>query len=109
MKIMIQKNTTIRQRMIFMTTIRSMAEGELLQLERSYDPSVTEAHYFRVIERKSAVLLSAATIFEGFDTNTLDSAREVAQRYELDIPVGHDPGPNRSGSILMRRYRTGES
>jgi len=45
---------------IFANTIRSMAEGELLQLERSFDPSVTEAHYFRVIERKSAVLLSAA-------------------------------------------------
>jgi octaprenyl-diphosphate synthase len=45
---------------IFADTIRSMAEGELLQLERSFDPSVTEAHYFSVIERKSAVLLSAA-------------------------------------------------
>ena len=45
---------------IFANTIRSMAEGELLQLQQSFDPSVTEAHYFRVIERKSAVLLSAA-------------------------------------------------
>jgi octaprenyl-diphosphate synthase len=46
---------------IFANTIRHMAEGELLQLERSYDPSVTEKHYFQVIERKSAVLLSAAS------------------------------------------------
>jgi octaprenyl-diphosphate synthase len=46
---------------IFANTIRSMAEGELLQLERSFDPTVTEAHYFGVIERKSAVLLSAAS------------------------------------------------
>jgi octaprenyl-diphosphate synthase len=45
---------------IFANTIRSMAEGELLQLERSFDPSVTESHYYAVIERKSAVLLSAA-------------------------------------------------
>jgi octaprenyl-diphosphate synthase len=45
---------------IFADTIRSMAEGELLQLQRSFDPSVTEAHYFQVIERKSAVLLAAA-------------------------------------------------
>ena len=45
---------------IFANTIRCMAEGELLQLERSFDASVTEAHYFSVIERKSAVLLSAA-------------------------------------------------
>jgi octaprenyl-diphosphate synthase len=39
-------------------TIRLMAEGELLQLERSFDVDVTEAHYFEVIERKSATLLS---------------------------------------------------
>jgi octaprenyl-diphosphate synthase len=45
---------------IFADTIRSMAEGELLQLERSFDATVTEAHYFSVIERKSAVLLAAA-------------------------------------------------
>jgi octaprenyl-diphosphate synthase len=45
---------------IFANTIRRMAEGELLQLEHSFDPSVTELHYFAVIEHKSAVLLSAA-------------------------------------------------
>lgn len=45
---------------IFSNTIRSMAEGELLQLQRSFDPSVTEAHYYAVIDRKSASLLSAA-------------------------------------------------
>jgi octaprenyl-diphosphate synthase len=39
-------------------TIRLMAEGELLQLERSFDVNVTEAHYYDVIERKSATLLS---------------------------------------------------
>jgi len=46
--------------LIFAETIRSMAEGELIQLERSFDATVTEADYFQVIERKSAVLLSAA-------------------------------------------------
>jgi octaprenyl-diphosphate synthase len=45
---------------IFANTIRAMAEGELLQLERSFDATVTESHYFAVIERKSAALLSAA-------------------------------------------------
>src|SRR5215470_5966018 len=43
---------------IFANTIRSMAEGELLQLQRSFEPTVTEAHYFQVIEHKSAVLLA---------------------------------------------------
>lgn len=45
---------------IFSDTIRQMSEGELLQLSRSFDPSVTEAHYYRVIDRKSASLLAAA-------------------------------------------------
>src|SRR5215510_13745751 len=47
---------------VFANAIRLMAEGELLQLERSFDSTVTEAHYFQVIERKSAALLSAATV-----------------------------------------------
>ena len=46
---------------VFADAIRSMAEGELLQLESSFDASVTEQHYFAVIERKSAMLLSCAT------------------------------------------------
>jgi len=45
---------------VFSNTIRRMAEGEILQLELSFDPSVSEAQYYQVIERKSAVLLSAA-------------------------------------------------
>ena len=45
---------------IFSNTIRMMAEGELLQLQRSFDTAVTEKQYYQVIERKSAVLLSAA-------------------------------------------------
>ncbi|MCZ6464940.1 MAG: polyprenyl synthetase family protein, partial [Proteobacteria bacterium] len=45
---------------IFANTIRAMAEGELLQLQRSFDTSMTEAQYYAVIDRKSASLLSAA-------------------------------------------------
>jgi octaprenyl-diphosphate synthase len=45
----------------FANSIRGMSEGELLQLERSYDPSVSESVYYSVIEHKSAVLLATAT------------------------------------------------
>jgi octaprenyl-diphosphate synthase len=45
---------------IFANTIGLMAEGELLQLQHSFDSSVTEAHYYSVIDRKSAALLAAA-------------------------------------------------
>ena len=45
---------------IFTNCIQAMSEGELLQLERSFDVAVPESHYYKVIDRKSAVLLSAA-------------------------------------------------
>ena len=45
---------------VFSNTIRLMAEGEILQLQRSFDPNVTEAQYYAVIDRKSAALLTAA-------------------------------------------------
>lgn len=45
---------------LFAQSIQRMAEGELLQLERSFDIGVTEAQYFDIIERKSAVLLAGA-------------------------------------------------
>jgi octaprenyl-diphosphate synthase len=46
---------------LFADTIRKMTEGELMQLDRSFDPEVGEAHYYAVIDRKSAALLSAAS------------------------------------------------
>jgi len=45
---------------IFAHTIRRMAEGEILQMQRSFDPGVTEAHYYGVIDRKSAALIGAS-------------------------------------------------
>jgi len=47
------------------------------------------------------------TVFEGFDANTLEKARQVARDYDLDIPFGHDPGPDGRRSLVMQRYRTG--
>jgi len=51
--------------------------------------------------------VTVQTVFEGFEINSAAKAEETASRYELTIPVGHDPGPGNSGSELMRHYRTG--
>lgn len=45
---------------VFGNAVCLMAEGELLQMQRSFDCAVTESHYYRVIDRKSAALISAA-------------------------------------------------
>jgi len=51
--------------------------------------------------------VTVQTVFEGFEINSAAKAEETAKRYGLTIPVGHDPGPDNSGSVLMRHYRTG--
>jgi len=76
---------------VFADAIRAMAEGELLQLESSFDASVTESHYFAVIERKSAMLLSCATetgsilagVTRGERRRMRDFGRELGVAFQL--------------------------
>ena len=53
----------------------------------------------------SVAFVAVQTVFEGFDVNTAQAAQRAAVRYSLDIPVGHDIGPNGEPSPLMRNYR----
>ena len=45
----------------FANTIREMSEGEVLQLQRSFDPEIPESVYLDIIGRKTARLLATAT------------------------------------------------
>jgi thiol-disulfide isomerase/thioredoxin len=56
---------------------------------------------------EEVTFVAIQTVFEGFEANTLDRAKEVALQYELEIPFGHDPGPDGRRSIVMQRYITG--
>lgn len=49
------------------------------------------------------------TVFEGFGSNTREAVRELQLRYELPIPMGHDPGSPDGESLprTMLSYRTG--
>lgn len=57
-------------------TTNTIAEGEVLQLVRAGDPSINEAQYLEVIERKTAILFAAAckgaAILHGADRATQD-------------------------------------
>lgn len=44
----------------FARAIRLMSDGELLQLENVFNPSVAEATYLRILECKTAILIEAA-------------------------------------------------
>ncbi len=54
-----------------------MTEGELFQLSKIGDPDITEAEYFRIIEAKTGVLISASCRL-GAITGRLDRGKEDA-------------------------------
>ncbi len=102
---------------IFADTIRSMAEGELLQLERSFDPTVTEAHYFSVIDRKSATLLAAAceagAILGGVTRaerrRVADFGRELGLAFQLrDDALDYEAGEAQLGKRPYTDIREGK-
>ena len=63
----------------------------------------------RFADHEHVVLLGLQTVFEGFNSNTLEKVRETQLQYELPIKMGHNAG-NPDGDhrpVTMRRYRTG--
>lgn len=50
--------------------------------------------------------VAVQTTFEGFSSNGVRQAREVARKYNLAIPIGQS-GARGERSQLMRNYRTG--
>jgi len=57
--------------------------------------------------RDDVAFVVVQTVFEGFGSNTAHKGLEAMKKFGLDIPMGHDPGPEGAGSRLMRRYRSG--
>ena len=49
------------------------------------------------------------TVFEDFESNTVDKVAANQLKYALPIPFGHDAGAGRAGagSVMMQRYRSG--
>jgi len=90
---------------IFADAIRAMAEGELLQLERSFDPTVTEAHYFAVIERKSAALLAAAceagSILGGVTRGERRSLRQFGRELGIAFQLRDDALDYEAGEAAL--------
>ncbi len=53
------------------------------------------------------VFAGIQTVFEGFGTNTVDKVRKVQLQYDLQFPMGHDPGEPNGHPATMINYRTG--
>ncbi len=60
-----------------------------------------------LVDNPGVAFAGIQTVFEGHDTNTVDKVREIQLRYELQMPMGHDPGPAGGHPQTMVDYRTG--
>ncbi len=95
----------------FADTIGLMAEGELLQLEFSFDVGATEAQYYKVIDRKSATLLSVAcesgALLGGVTRNERRSVAEFGRELGLAFQLRDDAlDYDSSASTLGKRDHT---
>jgi octaprenyl-diphosphate synthase len=70
---------------ILADTTNRIAEGEVLQLLNIHNPDVDEAAYLRVIERKTAVLFSAATRLGGLLGGVPAAHEEALASYGLNL------------------------
>jgi octaprenyl-diphosphate synthase len=66
-------------------TTNRIAEGEVLQLLNVHNPNVDEAAYLRVIERKTAVLFSAATQLGGMLAGVPDAQERALADYGMNL------------------------
>jgi octaprenyl-diphosphate synthase len=70
---------------ILADTTNRIAEGEVLQLLNIHNPDVDESAYLRVIERKTAVLFSAATRLGGLLGGVPGAQEEALASYGLNL------------------------
>jgi octaprenyl-diphosphate synthase len=73
---------------IYADVIRKMAEGEVLQLSRSFDPEVSESVYFEVIGRKTATLLAGAAESGAILGGVTRSERRALREYGFELGLG---------------------
>lgn len=57
-------------------------------------------------DEEDVAFVVVQTAFEGFHKNNERGMKETAERYDLEIPVGHS-GSEKKRSELMRTYKTG--
>ncbi len=62
-----------------------LSEGEVVQMMNAHDPSVDEARYFRVIERKTACLFEAGARMAAAVADASAEAEEAVAEYALAL------------------------
>jgi octaprenyl-diphosphate synthase len=67
------------------TTTNTMSEGEVFQLMKMGDISITEKEYLSIVEKKTSILISAACAIGGILGNAADSQIEALTRFGMRL------------------------
>jgi len=67
------------------TTTSSMAEGEIIQLAKCGDINITEKEYFSIIEKKTAILISAACAIGAILAKAPESEVKALARFGMRL------------------------
>ncbi len=68
---------------VFSKSLTSLAEGEMIQLERSLSPKPDEETYFEIIRHKTASLFETAVLSSAYSVSATDSAVGAVKEYAL--------------------------
>lgn len=68
---------------IFAKSLTSLAEGEMIQLERSMAPKPDEEIYFEIIRHKTASLFETAVLSGAFSVSATDSQIDILKGFAL--------------------------
>ncbi len=102
---------------VFSNAIKNLADGELLQLERSFDLDLTETHYNSVIAAKSAALLESscecgaivADVTRAERRKVAEYGRELGMAFQLrDDALDYDPSISALGKRPYDDLREGK-
>lgn len=72
---------------IMSTAVEEMAEGELIQLEKSRRLNITEADYFEIIKKKTAALIAASTAAGAKSVKTSDQKLFEMKEFGYNIGI----------------------
>ncbi len=67
------------------TTTNTMSEGEVFQLMKAGDVTITEKEYLQIVEKKTSILISAACAIGGILGNATDSQIEALTRFGMRL------------------------
>lgn len=72
---------------LFAKTLRDLAEGEMLQLEKAKECDADEADYYRIIHSKTASLFEAACISAAISVGASEEKIRAAKSYATNIGI----------------------